>query len=175
MISESGEYLYLFWVLVVNLHLLNSELRVALAVRRELTSEHCEAHLELMQVSACHLDQHVSCIHRDLSRIWVNDGWQWENLSLRVVEDGVLGLILDNMQILLQLLVLFQNLEKLSCVHLLSLLEGAENDVLRGTCLVGDRALHLVVVVGAHRAEGSATANVLVEFILEVDEGVVRL
>ena len=79
------------------------------------------------------------------------------------------------MQILLQLLVLLQDIEELGCGQLLGLLEGAENNVLRGACLVGDRALNLVVVVGAHGAEGSATADVLVEFILEVDEGVVRL
>lgn len=79
------------------------------------------------------------------------------------------------MQEFLKLLILFQHLEELRCVHLLGLLECAEHDVLWCACLVGDRALHLVVVVGAHGTKGSSAANVLVQLVLEVDEGVVRL
>ena len=79
------------------------------------------------------------------------------------------------MQEFLKLLILFQHLEELRCVHLLGLLECAEHNFLRRTSLVGDRALHLIVVVGAHGTKGSSAANVLVQLVLEVDEGVVRL
>ena len=74
------------------------------------------------------------------------------------------------MQKFLKLLILFQHFEELRCVHLLGLLECAEHDILWRTCLVGDRALHFVVVVGAHGAKGSSAANVLVQLVLEVDE-----
>jgi hypothetical protein len=63
MIGESGEHFDLLGVFMMNLYLLNGELRVALAVRGELTGKHSEAHLQLMQVCPRHLNQHVGRSH----------------------------------------------------------------------------------------------------------------
>jgi hypothetical protein len=63
MIGESGEYFDLLGVFMMNLYLLNGELRVALTVRGELTGQHSEAHLQLMQVCPRHLNQHVGRAH----------------------------------------------------------------------------------------------------------------
>lgn len=77
------------------------------------------------------------------------------------------------MKELLEFLVLSQDIKKLDTVHVFLLLECSEHDVLGSMCFVGDWALDVVVVMSSHGAESSSSADVLMKFVLEVNERVV--
>ena len=60
---------------------------------------------------------------------------------------------------------------QLLTIHLLGLVKRGELDVLRGERLVGERSLDSVEIVGADGHEMSLTRQVLVELILQGNEG----
>lgn len=67
----------------------------------------------------------------------------------------------------------FVELHEFFGVHDFLLVEGCEQNLLRLERLVGEGALDGVEVVSAHRHESAVAAEVLVELVLERDEGLV--
>ena len=93
-------------MLVHNLNLLNCELRVSLAVLRELPSQNREANLKLVEVGTSHLYEDVLGLQRDLGCVRIDDWREGQDGSLGIIEDGELGLILNDVHVLLKLLIL---------------------------------------------------------------------
>ncbi len=174
-VQGGGALIETLIALVDDLYLLDGVLVLALAVGGELSSEDGEAYLDLVEVSACHVDEDVLGIHTDLGGLRVDDGWQGQHGPVGIIEHWVLLMWLQNGQVLLEFLVCAQLGEQLLSIHGLSLLQGLEYYFLRSHCLVGNRSLNLVVVMRSHGAQGSLPADVLMELVLEVDEGVVGL
>lgn len=58
-------------------------------------------------------------------------------------------------------------------VHFLSLVERNKLDILVGQCFVSERTLDSVQIVSTHGGEGTLSADVVVELILQVNEAVV--
>lgn len=133
-----------------DLNLLNCELRVALAVRRELASENSKANLKLVEVSAGHFNEDIFGVIGDLRGLTVDDGRKRKNLALSIVENRVSWLALYNVKELLELLILLENLEELISIHFILLLECAENNVLGSTSFVSDGSNDLICIVSAH-------------------------
>lgn len=92
--------------LVMNFDLLDGELALALAVARELSREDGKTNLKLVEVSSGQLNEDILRVEGDLGCLTVNDGRKREHLAGSIVEDGVAGLVLYDVEILLQLLVI---------------------------------------------------------------------
>ena len=152
--------------LVIDLDLLDLVLPLALAVLTELGSNHSQANLSLLDVGASDLDENVASVECDLCLIRVDDRRQGQNLSVLVVEDGVLVEWLKNWQELLHFDVILEDGEELVRVHLAVLLQSLENDFARRKRLVSNRSSELVQIMGTHGGKGSSAADVLMKFIL---------
>ena len=116
----------------------------------ELASKHSQADLDLVEVGTSDFYEDVLGVVGDLRRLRVNDRREGQNLAFSVVENGVLGLVLNDIEELLKFLVFLQSFEEVNSVHLLRLLQSLENDVLRVTSLIGNRSLNFVVVMSSH-------------------------
>jgi len=81
---------------VEHLNLFNGELVLTLTVAGELACQNCKAHLYLVQISACNLNENVLCIVGDLGCFRVDDGRKRQDLALSIIEDWVLGLSLND-------------------------------------------------------------------------------
>mmetsp|Transcript_206 Transcript_206/g.211 ORF Transcript_206/g.211 Transcript_206/m.211 type:complete len:307 (+) Transcript_206:1049-1969(+) len=160
-------------MLVSNLDLLNLVAPFALAMLAELGGKDCEANLSLLDVCSSDFDEDVAGVESDLGRLRVNDGRQRQHLSVLVVEHRVLLEGLKNWQELLHLDVVLENFEKRVAVHRFVLLERLEHDIAGWVRLVSDWAANFVQIVRAHGCECPSAANILMQLILQVDEGVV--
>jgi hypothetical protein len=97
--------------LVINLNRLHSELRLTLAVLRELGGEDGEDDLAFSEVSACDFNEHILGVERNLGSFWVDDGRQGQHSSVGIIEHRVDRAILNNWQVFLELEVLAKNIE----------------------------------------------------------------
>jgi hypothetical protein len=149
-VEEGSALIELLVTLVDDVNLLNSVLVIALAVGRELASEDGETYLDLVEVSASHVNEDILGVHADLGGLRVDDGGQREHSPVGVVEDWVLSVSLQDGEVLLQLLVSPQLVEQILSIHGFSLLERLEHYFLGSHCLVSDGSLHLVVVMSPH-------------------------
>lgn len=131
--------------------------------------------VELGLIGGGDLDEDVLGVEGDLGVVAVDDGRQRADGLVGVEDDGVDGLVADDVQVAAEVLVGLVELHQLLAVHLLGLVEGDEADVLGGEGLVGEGALNGVEVVGADGDEGSLPGQVLVKLVLEADEGLVSL
>lgn len=103
----------------------------------------------------------------------VDDRREGTDCPLTIVDDGVNGRILDDVEVLPQMLILLVELHQLEAVHLLGLVKGLELDISRCARLVGEGALDGVEIMSADCDEGTLPREVLVELILQRDEAVV--
>ena len=131
--------------------------------------------VELGLVGGGDLDEDVLGVERDLGVVAVDDGRQGADGLVGVEDDGVDGLVADDVQVAAEVLVGLVELHQLLAVHLLGLVEGHEADVLGGLGLVREGALDGVEIVGADGDKGSLAGQVLVQLVLQADEGLVSL
>ena len=148
-------------------------LPLTLTVITELCRENSQANLSLLDIGASNLDEDIAGIRCNLRLLRVNDGRKREHLPVLIVENRVLVEWLKDRQELLHLYVLLEHFEEGCRVHCFSLLECLEDNLIRRQSLVGNRSSNLVQVMRAHRCKRSPSADVLVKFILQVDERVV--
>lgn len=134
----------------MNFHLLDCELVVTGTVRGELASENSEANLNLVEVCSSDLDEDVLGILGDLGSLTIDNGWEGEDLTLAVIEDGVVSLAFNDVKELLKLLIFLQVLEKLLSIHLNSLLKCLEDNILGCAGLVTHGESDLVSIMGSH-------------------------
>jgi hypothetical protein len=96
---------------ISDLNLFNSELGVALTVARELASQNSKTDLNLVKVCSGDFNENILCVEGDLGSLRVYNGRKREDLAFGVIEHRVLGLVLDDIKELLELLVLLECLE----------------------------------------------------------------
>lgn len=85
----------------------------------------------LVQVGGSHLHQHVLGLQGDLGEVTVDDGGQTHHFVLMVQEHREHLLSSDVLQVGLEFLVGRIDLHELMSVHLLFLVQGHEQDILR--------------------------------------------
>lgn len=175
-VVELGSHLVAASIMfILDFNLLDGVLTVSGAVLTELAGEHSQADLGFDKVRARDLDEHVFGVECDLGGLAVDDGRQGEHLARAVVENRVFVEGLQNRRELLHFHVRLKNFEQFSRIHALLLLQRLENNVLGFAGLVCNWRIggYLVKVVSTHGGEGAFTADVVVEFVLQVDERVV--
>ena len=94
-------------------------------------------------------------------------------MPVLVVEDGVFVEWLQDWKELLHLDIVPEDLEKRVGVHGFALLQRLEDNLTGWVRFIGDWALDFVQIVRAHRSKGATAADVLVKFVLQVDERIV--
>jgi len=162
-------------MLVLNLNLLNSVLTVSSAVLAELAGQHSQADLGFHEVSARDLDEDILCVQSDFSSLAVDNWRQGKHLACAVVEDWIAFEGLQDRSELLHLHVGLEDFKKLAGIHAFLLLQRLEHDILRFASLVSNGCVRckLVQIVRAHRSECSLAADIVVQFVLQVNERVV--
>ena len=148
-------------------------LPLTLTVITELSGEHREANLSLLDISTSDLDEDIAGVCSDLCLLRVDDGRKREHLPILIVENGVLVEWFKDWQELLHLYVLLEHFKQGCSVHSFSLLQGLEDDLIRWQRFISNRSSNLVQVMRTHRCKRSPAADVLVKFVLKVDERVV--
>ena len=139
-------------VIVCDFNLLHSVLAVTRAVLAELGRHNSEANFSFHEIGSCNFNEDVFGIKGNFSGFGIDNWGQGEDLSVLVVENGVLIMSLKNWQELLHLHVGLKKLEKFYSVHSLGLLQGLEHNVFRCDGLVcnGRVTGEFVKIVGAH-------------------------
>jgi len=94
-------------------------------------------------------------------------------LSILIIEDGILVEVLDDWKEFLHLDIIAENIEECISIHCFALLKGLEHDFRRRNSLISDWSIHFVQVMGSNRSQGTSTADILMQLILQIDEGVV--
>jgi len=161
-------------VLVSDLDLLAFVLPFSSRVSRELSSKNGEADLGLPEIGGGNLNKDILSIACDLSSIRVDKRRERKDVSVSIEKDRELIVAFQNRQEFLHNIIIFVFNTKVGSGHAFSLLESLELNVSGRHGLVGDGTLNLVQVVSSHRSELTSAADVLMELVLEVDEGVVR-
>mmetsp|Transcript_25811 Transcript_25811/g.55293 ORF Transcript_25811/g.55293 Transcript_25811/m.55293 type:complete len:252 (+) Transcript_25811:1391-2146(+) len=105
----------------------------------------------------------------------VDDRGQTEDHVVAVVDDRVDGGVFDDVQVLLEFEVGLVEFHEVLGIELPRLLQRREDNLLRGQGLVSEGPLEGVQVVRADGDERPLAAQVLVQLVLQVDEGLVRL
>lgn len=148
--------------------------------------------LNLRLVKGSDLDEDVLGVQGDLGVIAVDDRRKRADGSLGVVDHGVNGGVADDVEVLAQVLVFLLHSKhlvyssrqtpvgpylveshQLLAVHFFRLVERDKLDVLRGKGLVCERALDGVQIVGTDGNKGSLPGEILVELVLQGNEGFV--
>jgi hypothetical protein len=152
-VLESRCDFIVFWLsFVSNLYLFDCEFVVSAAVFAELSCQDCKTDFALHQICACNFNKDILCVKTDFCCLRVNDWGKREDLTIFVIENGVLFVTLQNRQELLHLHVSLENLKKLLSVHALSLLKSLKNDILRRDRLICDWRItcKLIQVMSTH-------------------------
>ena len=160
-------------MLVDDLDLFDLIAPFAFAVLAELCCKDGQANLRFLDISASNLDENIAGIESDLGLLRIDDGWQRQNLPVLVVEDRVPVERLQDWKELLHLDIVPEDIEKRVGVHGFALFQRLEDNLAGWVRFVGDWALDFVQVVRAHRCQGTTAADVLVKFVLQVNERIV--
>ena len=103
----------------------------------------------------------------------IDDGRQREDHVVAVVDNGVHRAVSDDGQVGLQVRVARVKLHQLGRAVLFGLIQRYELDISWFLCHVPERSLDGVEVVSPNGGESSLAGQVLVQLVLQVDEGVV--
>lgn len=169
------------------------------AVLREHGDHDVADNIQLGLIGCSHVDEDILGIEGNLGALAVDDGGERADLSVRVKDNRVDGLVAKDVEVTTEMSVGLVEAHELLTVDLLGLVQGDKVDVLGWEGLVGEGALDCVEIVGTDatsqlsafysfcakpasmpklepphvRNQCSLSRKVLVELVLQADEGVV--
>lgn len=142
-------------------------------VLREHTHDCVQHNLGLRQIGGCAFDQYISRVQRNLRMVTIDYGRQRQHHIVGIVNHRIHGRITNDGQILFQLRMRRIKVHQLNGGHALRLVERHESNVFGREGSIPKRSTYRIQIVRSDRDQRSLAANVLMEFVLQINETVV--